>query len=192
MTVKTGLITTIGRWVIAQACQQMAAWQRALPDTAPATVYVNVSARELADDELPGTIVAALADAGLLPQHLGLEIVEEDLIDPAAVEHLQQLHDLGHPLSIDDFGTGYSSLSRLLDLPAEIAKVDKSFVAGIPGRPRHIRFIDGVLHMAATLDLQVIAEGVETQEQADHLTRAGCHLLQGHHLWLCQLGLAPL
>ena len=179
---KTGLIVTIGRWVIAQACQQMAAWQRELAEFAPATVYVNLSARELADPQLPDTISDALTDTGLDPHHLGIEIVEEDLADPATLQRLQQLHASGHPLSVDDFGTGYSSLSRLLDLPVDLAKIDKSFVAGLPEQDRWARFVDGVLHLAGTLDLQVIAEGVETSAQADHLTRAGCQLLQGHHL----------
>ena len=182
IAVRSGLIVTIGRWVILQACQQMAAWQRNLPHTAPATVYVNLSARELADDGLPDSIATALADSGLDPRHLGIEIVEEDLADSPALERLQDLHRRGHPLSIDDFGTGYSSLSRLLDLPVDVAKIDKSVIAGIPSHHRRIRFVDGVLQMANTLDLQVIAEGVENSDQADHLTRIGCQLLQGHHL----------
>lgn len=182
IAVRTGLIVTIGRWVISQACQQMAAWKRDLNDAAPATIYVNLSARELADDDLADTIATALADSGLQPEHLGIEIVEEYLADPSVLGRLQQLHDRGHHLSVDDFGTGYSSLSRLLDLPVDVAKIDKSFVAGVPDHDQRIRVITGVLHMADTLDLEVIAEGVETGEQADHLTRAGCHLLQGHHL----------
>ncbi len=181
---RTGLIVAIGRWVIRQACAQLADWQRELPDRAPAprTVYVNLSARELADGDLPELLRDALLEQRLQPHHLGLEIVEEDLSDPVILGRLQQLHDLGHPLSIDDFGTGYSSLARLLDMPAALAKIDKSFVAGIPGHARRLRFIDGVLHMAATLDLQVVAEGVETAGQAEHLAQAGCHLLQGYHL----------
>lgn len=182
IAVKTGLIVGIGRWVIREACRQMAHWLHELGDSAPRTTYINLSARELADDDLPTVLHDALAAHDLQPRHLGLEIVEEDLIHPAALDRLQLLHQRGHQLSIDDFGTGYSSLSRLLDLPADIAKVDKSFVAGVPEHDRRRRFIDGVVHMAATLDLQVVAEGVETAEQAAHLTAAGCQLLQGHHL----------
>ena len=182
VAVRTGLVVTIGRWVIAEACRQMAVWQRELPHTAPATVYVNLSARELADDGLPEVIASALGSSGLQPRHLGVEIVEEDLVDPGSLKRLQELHERGHRLSIDDFGTGYSSLSRLLDLPADLAKIDKSFVGGIPDSHRRTRFLEGVLHVAGTLDLQVVAEGVETAQQADHLARAGCHLLQGHHL----------
>ena len=198
IAVKTGLIVAIGRWVVRQACRQMASWQRDLPDTAPATVYINLSAQELADEHLPDVLEAALRDAGLSPRHLGIEIVEDSLADAATLQRLQQLHVRGHRLSIDDFGTGYSSLSRLLDLSVDLAKIDRSFVAGIPDHAlpvaqhhetarssrgdREVRFIDGVLHLAGTLDLHVIAEGVETSAQADHLTRAGCQLLQGHHL----------
>ena len=183
IAVKTGLIVGIGRWVIDSVCQQLAAWQRDLPHgLAPTQVYVNLSSPELRDDTLPDTIAGALARHGLLPHHLGLEIVEQDLADPGALAQLQQLHELGHPLSIDDFGTGYSSLARLLDLPVTMAKIDKAFVAGLPDHIRGARFVNGVLYLADTLDVHVIAEGVETAEQAEHLTRAGCHLLQGHHV----------
>lgn len=181
VAVRTGLIVTIGRWVIAQACQQMAAWQQEVPQTAPRTVYINLSAGEIDDDRLMDTISTVLADTGLSPRQVGFEIVEEDLSDPIAVGRLHQLHERGHPLSVDDFGTGYSSLSRLLDLPAAVAKLDKSVIDEIPQDPRRVRFVDGVLHLADTLDLQVIAEGVENHEQAEHLSRVGCPLLQGHY-----------
>lgn len=181
IAVRTGLIVTIGRWVVSEVCRQMVAWQRDLPEAAPATVYVNLSAREIDDPDLLDTISNALEETGLSAHHLGFEIVEDDLADLTAVARLQQLHDRGHPLSVDDFGTGYSSLSRLLDLPAGAAKLDRAMVDGIPEDPRRIRFVDGVLHVASTLDLQVIAEGVETWEQADHLARVGCPLLQGYY-----------
>jgi EAL domain-containing protein (putative c-di-GMP-specific phosphodiesterase class I) len=182
IAVRTGHIVTIGRWVIAEACHQMAAWQSQLPGVAPAAVYVNLSARELADDDLLDTIATALSDTGLSAHHLGIEVVEEDLADLTAIDRLRQLHERGHRLSIDDFGTGYSSLSRLLDMPAELAKIDRSIVDGIPDDPRRVRFMDGVLLMAGTLDLEVIAEGVETTDQAEHLSDVGCPLLQGYFL----------
>ncbi|MFW7415874.1 putative bifunctional diguanylate cyclase/phosphodiesterase [Demequina sp. SO4-18] len=181
IAVRKGLIVEIGRWVIAQACQDLAAWSRDLAEDAPDTVYINLSARELADDALLHTIDRALADTGLSPCQVGFEIVEDDLADLAAINRLADLQRRGHPLSIDDFGTGYSSLARLLDLPATMAKLDRSIVQGIPADERRLRFIEGVLRVAGTLDLKVIAEGVETSEQAEHLARVGCPLLQGYY-----------
>ena len=105
------------------------------------------------------------------------------IADPAAAAlALAALTGLGCELAIDDFGTGYSSLSRLIDLPAGHAKIDRSFVAGLPDDRRRGRMIESILVMAGSLDLQVVAEGVETAGQAQYLTRAGCQLLQGHHL----------
>ncbi len=143
---------------------------------------MNLSARELADAGLAEAISAAVTGNGLQPRQLGLEIVEEALGDPDTLERLADYHRRGHPLSVDDFGTGYSSLSRLLDLPVESAKIDKSFVAGLPTDSRRSRLIDAVVLMASHLDLQVVAEGVETEAQAAHLSAAGCDLLQGHLL----------
>jgi diguanylate cyclase (GGDEF)-like protein len=179
---RTGLISSIGRWVVEQTCAQMTAWSRDLRGGAPKVAFVNLSARELNDVRLPEVIEQALATHGLGPAQLGLEVVEDHLADGDAVERLCQLSDRGHPLSIDDFGTGYSSLSRLLELPANYVKIDKSFVAKLPDDARSRRLIDGILQLAGSLDLAVVAEGVETAEQAEHLVRAGCGLLQGYHL----------
>jgi len=182
IAVNCGLITGIGQWVVQQTCGQMAGWQRELGDRAPATAFVNLSARELTSGTLLSTLSHAVAQHGLRPEQIGLEVVEDHLADPAIIGRLEELRLRGHPLSIDDFGTGYSSLSRLLDLPAEHAKIDRSFVAGLPEDRRRTRVIDGILVMADSLDLQVVAEGVETADQAHYLTQAGCQLLQGYHL----------
>lgn len=182
VAVETGLITSIGRWVIDETCGQMASWRRNLGRRAPATAFVNLSARELGDASLPKVLAAALDANGLEPVDIGLEIVEDNLADPAIVKRLDDCHRAGHPLSVDDFGTGYSSLSRLMSLPVSMAKIDRSFVAGVPDDARSVRLIDGVVLVASRLDIEIVAEGVESAEQADHLTRAGCQLLQGHHL----------
>ena len=108
----SGLMTEIGHWVITETCRQMKAWQRELADHAPAVAFVNLSAKELADPTLPGFVSMAIQEHGLHPGQLGLEIVEENLATPEALDRLHAFHRLGHPLSIDDFGTGYSSLSR--------------------------------------------------------------------------------
>ena len=186
--VRTGLINEMGRWVLDEACGQMAAWQSQLGDRAPATAYVNLSARELTDSSLTGRIQDALHSNGLDPGHLGLEIVEDYLADPAIVTTLEGCRQAGHRLSVDDFGTGYSSLSRLVDLPIDVAKMDKSLVQGLPGDERRSRLVQGVLLMASALDFQVVAEGVETAAQDRHLTEVGCHLLQGFHVGTPQPG----
>jgi len=177
----TGLIAPIGRWTIGTTCGQMQRWRTQLGPDAPGTAYVNLSARELADAELPDTLFAALTDHDLTPDHLGLELLEGSFIDPHLVAALQTLHQLGHPLSVDDFGTGYSSLSRLIQLPVTGAKVDKSFTAAIEVDPRARALVDAVLLVADELDLQVVGEGVENARQAALLTEAGCPLLQGRH-----------
>ena len=182
VAVNTGIIVSLGQWVIREACRQMGAWTRELGDLAPATVFINLSGRELEDSGLPDVLEQALGSHGLRPEQIGLEIVEDHLADPDVTGRLERLQRRGHLLSIDDFGTGYSSLSRLIDLPAAHAKIDRSFVSGLPDDRRRSRVIDSILVMAGSLDLQVVAEGVETAGQAQYLTQAGCQLLQGHHL----------
>jgi diguanylate cyclase (GGDEF)-like protein len=182
MAQATGILPGIGRWVIDQVCAQLGTWRRELDRRAPGTVFCNVTPRELLDPALAVTIGRALAVHGLAPPHLGLEILEEDFTDPRLVSVLARYQDAGHPLSVDDFGTGYSSLSRLVHLSVDYAKIDKSFVVGLPGDTRARALLDAVLVFAATLGLRVICEGVETQDQADHLAAVGCPLLQGFHL----------
>ncbi len=182
LAVSSGLMTALGRWVITQVCTQMRAWTDQLGDAAPATAYVNLSARELADVTLPDTLAAALERHHLHPAQIGLEITEDDLAVPELITRLSSYRERGHLLSIDDFGTGYSSLSRLVDLPVDFVKIDKSFVAGTPADTRRTGLIDAVLRIADSLALQVIAEGVETAEQQQHLKDADCHLLQGFYL----------
>jgi diguanylate cyclase (GGDEF)-like protein len=176
----SGSIVGIGRWVIAQTCAQMGRWRAQLGPAAPATAYVNVSARELVDPLLSSTIGAALTRNGLGPEHLGLELLESSFIDPRVLTGLQEQQRLGHPLSVDDFGTGYSSLSRLVELPVRLAKIDKSFVAGITTDHRRRALVAAVVTVAASLDLRVVAEGVETEEQAVEVAAIGCDYLQGY------------
>lgn len=177
----SGLIVGIGHWVIEQSCRQMARWQRVLGPSGPQTVYVNLTARELADSSLTTTLAAAVGTHGLQPGHLGLELVESSFIDPRVLPTLHEHHRRGHPLSVDDFGTGYSSLSRLVELPVTMAKIDKSFVAGIDDDPRRLALVSAVVTVADSLRLHVIAEGVESGTQARVLADAGCHLMQGFH-----------
>jgi EAL domain-containing protein (putative c-di-GMP-specific phosphodiesterase class I) len=159
----------------------MAEWDHLLGVVAPPRANVNVSALQL-DDNLPGHVSAALERHGLAPSRISVEITESALMkDPtAARDILQQLRDLGIELAIDDFGTGYSSLAYLRHLPVDCLKVDRSFVAEMAGG--HAEIASAVIALAATLNLCTVAEGVETLEQAEELTRLGTTYLQGFSL----------
>jgi diguanylate cyclase (GGDEF)-like protein len=179
---RSGAIGAIGRWVIDQACAQLAAWQRQLGELAPQRVFVNLSPREISDASLDAALAAALDTHGVAATDLGLEIVEYNFTDSLLVPRLAEHHDRGHPLAVDDFGTGYSSLARLIDSPVNYAKIDRSFVQGLPHDKRRKTLIEAITVVAHQLGLTVVAEGVETQEQVIDLTAAGCDLLQGYHL----------
>jgi diguanylate cyclase (GGDEF)-like protein len=178
----SGSLPRIGRWAIEQACEDLAGWRRDLGEHAPRVVFCNLSQRELVDPALAPVIAESLDLRGLEPCDLGLEVLEGTFADPVLVDALCELHQRGHALSVDDFGTAYSSLSRLIGLPAAYAKIDRSFISGLPDDERSRAFVDAVLVVARSLDLTVIAEGVETDEQRRHLVGAGCDLLQGFHL----------
>ncbi len=182
LAVRTGAIAEIGRWVLEETCRQMASWRAVLDGRSPRTAFVNLSARELTDATLPGRLDDALGRHGLDADAIGLEIVEDHLADPAILRSLEGYRLAGHRLSVDDFGTGYSSLARLVDLPIDLAKMDKALVRGLPDDPRRSQLVQGVLLMASALGFEVVAEGVETAPQAAHLAAVGCHLLQGFHV----------
>ena len=176
---RSGAIVPIGHWLIDRVCAQTLQWDGELADAAPATAYVNLDARQLNDPSLEDIITSALTRCQLRPSRLGLEVVEASFIDPQLLKRLQHHHQRGHPLAVDDFGTGYSSLSRLVEVDADVAKIDKSFVAGVTFDPRRRAVIEAVIVVAERLGLDVIGEGVESAEQSLALTAAGCHLQQG-------------
>ncbi len=175
-----GTLPRIGHWVLDRACAQVRSWQRQLGDRAPEVVFCNLARSELTDPALPGAVEAALSRHQLSAGHLGLEIDEGAFADRPLRALLRPYQLSGHPVAVDDFGT--STLSRLVHLGVDYAKIDRAFTAGVPDDPRAPALIDAVVTVAHTLGLRVIAEGVETQAQADHLTAAGCDLLQGFHL----------
>jgi diguanylate cyclase (GGDEF)-like protein/PAS domain S-box-containing protein len=179
---ETGLIHDIGRWVLGAACRQAAAWRRAHGDRAP-VVCVNLSAREFQDPALAAAVARALRDAGLDPVGLELEITEGVLMGdaPGTLATLWQLRDLGVGLAVDDFGTGYSSLAYLKRFPVDTLKVDKAFVDGLGTDAEDTAIVGAVVGLAHALGLAVVAEGVETAEQAAGLIRLGCTLAQGYH-----------
>ncbi|WP_227370516.1 putative bifunctional diguanylate cyclase/phosphodiesterase [Halomonas sp. M20] len=177
-----GLILPIGEWVLHEACRQTGAWMAAgLP---PITVSVNVSGIQLQRQELPLIVDRVLADTGLKPEFLELEITETTLmkVNAEVIEHLSAMQRKGITISLDDFGTGYSSLSLLRGLPIGKLKIDKSFVQGMLIDPQDEAIVLAILFIAASLGLETTAEGVETQEQAIQLAREGCNSLQGYLL----------
>jgi diguanylate cyclase (GGDEF)-like protein/PAS domain S-box-containing protein len=175
---ESGLISGLGLLVLDETCRQLAEWDHLLGSVAPPRANVNVSALQL-DDNLPGQVAAALERYGLAPSRISIEITESALMkDPTTAQDvLQQLRNLGIELAIDDFGTGYSSLAYLRHLPVDCLKVDRSFVAEMA--QGHPEIASAVIALAATLNLRTVAEGVETLEQAEELTRLGATYLQG-------------
>ena len=178
---ETGLIVPIGEWVLAEACRRAAAWRAAHGPSAP-MVQVNVSARQVTQSHLPAAVGRALADAGLPPAALGLEITENALIEEAEVprEVVGRLKEIGVRVLLDDFGTGYSSLSYLNRFSIDTLKVDRSFVAQLDGPDADPSIVSAIVGMSTALGLTVVAEGVETAAQADTARSLGCVLAQGH------------
>jgi len=179
---ETGLIVDIGRWVLDRACRQAHEWQRE-HGTLDLTISVNLSARQLRDPHLVADVAATLRESGLAPGSLTLEITETVLMDNSdgAIDRLHQLKALGVMLAIDDFGTGYSSLNYLRALPVDIVKIDKAFIDGVASDKEARGLIKAILSMADTLDLQTIAEGVESRAQANRLEQLGSALVQGFY-----------
>ncbi len=178
---ESGLITGLGLLVLEETCRQIAEWDHLLGPAAPPRANVNVSALQL-DDNLAAQVAAALERHDLRPGRISVEITESALMkDPESARGvLQQLRDLGVELAIDDFGTGYSSLAYLRRLPVDCLKVDRSFVAELADG--HAEIASAVIALAGNLDLRTVAEGVETVEQAEELTRLGATYLQGFSL----------
>ena len=179
---ETGLIAPLGTWVLRTATRALAAWHA--EGLKPLTVTVNVSARQLDDPDFPATVEAALNDAGIAPESLCLELTESALmgVATAPLNALHAIKDLGVYVGIDDFGTGHSSLARLRLLPVEVLKVDRSFVDGLGTEHGDSAVVAAILSLAHALGLHVIAEGVETQLQANQLIALGCPAAQGF-LW---------
>lgn len=177
---ETGLIIPIGAWILKTACAQASAWHRA---GHPLTVAVNVSGRQFQQKNMPQLVQAILAETGLAPAHLELELTESMLMNDseATIAILAQLKAIGVGISIDDFGTGFSSLSYLTRFPVDIIKIDQSFIAGLEKVPEAASITLAVIALARALGLKTVAEGVETAAQLDFLQNNRCDAIQGYY-----------
>ena len=178
---ETGLIVPIGAWVFREACRQSVAWQQL--GHSPFKMAVNVSARQLADANFVEFVRCTLAESGLNPEMLELELTETTLMEyvEESLPRLRQLRDLGITLAIDDFGTGYSSLSYLQKLPVASVKIDQSFIREISEDSKStIPVIQAIVELAHGMGLKVVGEGVETERQMQTLRVLGCDVIQGY------------
>lgn len=177
---ESGRITDIGHWVVMAACRQLAAWKGTRFENL--RVAVNLSGRELDDENLVERIRNALTTEGIPANRLEVELTEEIFIQN--IEHnlgqLSRLHDLGVHLAIDDFGVGYSSLAYLRDFPVDLLKIDRSFITDVTERHDNAVIIRAIINLAHNLGLRVVAEGVETKAQLDFLKSHRCNLAQGY------------
>jgi EAL domain-containing protein (putative c-di-GMP-specific phosphodiesterase class I) len=179
---ETGLIVEVGAWVFREACREVMRW-RGLGMPA-LNLAVNLSGRQFRDAELLNRIQAALADTGMDPALLEVELTESMLIEDSHVilTVLKDLKRLGVGIAVDDFGTGYSSLSYLKRFNLDTLKIDRSFVKGVPTNAEDSAIAVAVMSLARSLGLKVVAEGVETAEQEQFLRDSGCDLMQGFGL----------
>ena len=178
---ETGQIVSLGAWVLRTACAQAKSWAEA---GTPLVVAVNLSGLQLRQCGFVDSVKAVLAETGLDPACLELEITESVLMEQAkeTLSTLHQLKDIGVRLAIDDFGTGYSSLSYLKRFPVDTLKIDRSFVSDVISDPDDAALVTGIIALAHSLRLKVVAEGVEDAEQRDFLVRCGCDSIQGYLL----------
>jgi len=177
---ETGLIVPIGQWVLEEACKKVREWQVNSPGHRALSLSVNLSARQVAQPDLLERIKGALSESTLQPHHLKLEITESVVMGnaEAAAQMFKQLRSLGVQLSIDDFGTGYSSLSYLHRFPLNYLKIDRSFVMRMT-TDNDNAIVKTIATLAQNLGMEVIAEGIETEEQYQRLKELGCEYGQG-------------
>ncbi|MCP4200533.1 MAG: EAL domain-containing protein [bacterium] len=177
---ETGQIIPLGEWVLRTACKQAQVWHREYDDL---TMAINISAIQFRERNFVATVASILRDTEVQPGAIELEVTESVAMNEVekTLERLQELHDLGVQIAIDDFGTGYSSLAYLKRFPIHTLKIDRSFVLSTPKDKGDMAIVKGVIALAHNLGLEVVAEGVETAEQAEYLRDEGCEILQGFH-----------
>jgi EAL domain-containing protein (putative c-di-GMP-specific phosphodiesterase class I) len=177
---QTGLINSIGQWVLKEACQQARRWMEA--GVGPRCMAVNLSAIQLRRPDIGKQILATIADAGLSTHHVELEITETALMQDveASASALRELHSRGLHLSVDDFGTGYSSLSYLKRFSVDTLKIDRSFIQDLVINPDDRTVVSAIIAMAHLMGIRVVAEGVENEAQMAYLSTLNCDQVQGY------------
>jgi EAL domain-containing protein (putative c-di-GMP-specific phosphodiesterase class I) len=179
---ETGQIVAIGRWALDTACRQLKAWQTKYPRHRDLTVSVNLSKRELRDPQLVDNIRNVLAQTGVRPACVKIEITESAVMETADSRGvLERIKALGVQLHMDDFGTGYSSLSGLHKFPLDGLKIDQAFIRNVSERRDYAAVVHAIITLARNLNMQVVAEGVETAEQVAMLQGLDCTQAQGYH-----------
>lgn len=182
LALETGLIVPIGNWVLEEACRQMAEWVRRFPELNDLKISVNLAAKQLRQPNLAGLVREALSNSGLEPDRLLLEVSEEDLMMDADmnIETIQRLKSMGVRVQIDDFGTGSSSLTYLNRFQVDTLKIDRSFVSGLGSGNDRTAVVQAMITLARDMGIQVIAEGVETEDQSSRLKSFQCDRGQGY------------
>ncbi|MFG1608421.1 putative bifunctional diguanylate cyclase/phosphodiesterase [Actinoplanes sp. NPDC049265] len=182
---ETGAIVPLGEWVLRAACRAAARWRSEIPAARDLLLSVNLSPRQVVQARLVEVIRVILAETGFPPGQLVLELTESVVLEPDAltVERLETLRDMGVRFAVDDFGTGYAALTYLRRLPVSVLKIDRSFVTGIADDEKERGVAAAVVGLGAAFGLTVVAEGIETEEQADRLREMGCALGQGFHFF---------
>jgi diguanylate cyclase (GGDEF)-like protein len=173
---RSGFIVELGEWVLREACREAASWRN------PLSIAVNVATQQLADPRFPGVVQDILQETGLNPARLELEITETGIIadHQRALQTIRHLKSLGAKIAMDDYGTGYSSLSMLLAFPFDKIKIDRQFVDGVATSAQSAAIVRSTLILASSLEIPVLAEGVETDEHVNFLRDEGCVQVQGY------------
>jgi diguanylate cyclase (GGDEF)-like protein/PAS domain S-box-containing protein len=179
---ETGLILSLGKWILNESCRQMRQWQIGNPAAESLTVSVNLSSKQFQQPDLAEQVAAALDAAGLNPCCLKLEITESHIMEntESAIAMMNRLRNLGTEISLDDFGTGYSSLSYLHRFPVDYLKIDRSFVNRMAENKENAEIVNTIIKLAQNLKMKVIAEGIETAEQLAQLQQLNCEYGQGY------------
>lgn len=177
---RTGLITDIGAWALREACRQAAIWEKSRPE--PIVVSVNVSARQLGDEAFADLVMAEIIRVDLKPELLDIELTESILVanDVVVSRNIERMRALGVRVSLDDFGTGYASLAYLLKFQIDAIKIDRSFVIQVTQDPTSRKLVEAICGIGRGMQLKIVAEGVETADQALVLANLGVHMMQGY------------